>query len=229
MARGYRQSTVDHCVYYKGSSTVFLLYVDDGIFIGPDAAEIDNLIMSLKRNPLHKTSYDIMDEGNLSEYLGVKIDHLERGRMLLSQSHLIQQILNDLGFKDNTKSKHTPAPALTIFNRDSNGKEFEEEWAYRLVIGKLNFLEKFTRGDLSYAVHQCARFFSICPKHSHAEAVCHIGRYLIGTKNKGIILNPSQDLFDCYVDADFCGTWNPDTAEGDSSTSKSCTGYVINK
>ena len=82
MEHGYPQSTIDHCVYYKGStvfllyvddgifigadtidhcvyykgSTVFLLYVDDGIFIGPDAAEIDKLITSLKRDPLHKTS-----------------------------------------------------------------------------------------------------------------------------------------------------------------------------
>jgi hypothetical protein len=53
-------------------------------------------------------------------------------------------------------------------------------------------------------------------------------RYLIGTKDEGIILNPTTTSFDCFVDADFCGIWNPDTAEGDSSTSKSRrTGYVI--
>ncbi|KAI2493616.1 hypothetical protein MHU86_20940 [Fragilaria crotonensis] len=146
--------------------------------------------------------------------------------MRLSQPHLIQQILNDIGFKDNTKPKRTPAPSTTILHRDTDGPDFEEEWAYRSVVGKLNFLEKSTRGDLSYAVHQCARF-SANPKHSHAEAIRHIGRYLVGTKDKGIILNPTTASFDCYVDADFCGTWNPDTAEGDSSTSKSRTGYVI--
>ena len=223
--RGFRQSTVDHCVYYKGK-VVFLLYVDDGIFIGPDPAEIDRFIASLKHDPKCTTSYDITDEGNLSDYLGVKVDYLEGGRMSLSQPHLIQQILNDLGFKDNTKSKRTPAPATKILHRDVNGTDFDEPWSYRSVIGKLNFLEKSTRGDLSYAVHQCARF-SICPKQSHAEAVRHIGRYLIGTKDKGIILDPKGNSFDCYVDADFCGNWNPDTAEGDSSTSKSRSGYVI--
>jgi hypothetical protein len=146
--------------------------------------------------------------------------------MRLSQPHLIQQILNDLGFKDNTKPKRTPAPSAIILHRDPDGPDFEEEWAYRSVVGKLNFLEKSTRGDLSYAVHQCARF-SANPKHSHAEATRHIGLYLVGTKDKGIILNPTEASFDCFVDADFCGTWNPDTAEGDSSTSKSRTGYVI--
>jgi hypothetical protein len=66
MERGYRQSSVDHCVYYKGN-TVFLLYVDDGIFIGPDAKEIDILIASLKKDPNYTTSYDITDERTLSD------------------------------------------------------------------------------------------------------------------------------------------------------------------
>ena len=64
MERGYHQSTVDHCVYYKGS-TVFLIYVDDGIFIGPDSREIEALISSLKNDPLCRTSFDITDEGKI--------------------------------------------------------------------------------------------------------------------------------------------------------------------
>ena len=71
---------------------------------------------------------------------------------------------------------------------------------YRSVIGKLNFLEKSTRGDISYPVHQCARFASD-PRESHAEAVKRIGRYLMGTKDKGVILDPKVNSFECYVDA----------------------------
>jgi hypothetical protein len=94
------------------------------------------------------------------------------------------------------------------------------------VIGKLNFLEKSTRGDISYPVHQCARF-SVNLKESHGEAVKRIGRYLMGTLDKGIILNPTEDSFECYVDADFCGNWNANTASEDAGTAKSRTGYVI--
>ena len=80
---------------------------------------------------------------------------------------------------------------------------------------------------ISYAVHQCARFATF-PKQSHADAVRCIVRYLIGTKDEGVIfLDPSNASFYCFVDADFCGTWNPETAEGDASTSKSRTGFVI--
>ncbi|KAI2494579.1 hypothetical protein MHU86_19949 [Fragilaria crotonensis] len=225
MERGYRQSSVDHCIYYKGS-TVFLIYVDDGIFIGPDSKEIDTLIASLKYDPSCRTSFDITDEGQFSDYLGVKVDHLEGGQIRLSQPHLIQQIINDLDFKENTKPKNIPAIPNRILNRDHHGKDFDEPWAYRSVVGKLNFLEKSTRADISYAVHQCARFATF-PKQSHADAVRCIVRYLIGTKEEGLILDPTNASFDCFVDADFCGTWNPETAEGDASTSKSRTGFVI--
>ncbi len=44
---------------------VFLLYVDDGIFPGPDPGEIVTLIEELKEE------FKITDEGDLKEYLDV--------------------------------------------------------------------------------------------------------------------------------------------------------------
>jgi hypothetical protein len=96
----------------------------------------------------------------------------------------------------------------------------------RSVIGKLNFIEKSTRMDLSYSVHQCARF-CVEPKESHSEAVKRIGRYLVGTKDKGLILDPKSDSFDCFVDADFVGNWHRIHAHTDPGTAKSRTGYVV--
>ena len=77
------------------------------------------------------------------------------------------------------------------------------EFNYCSVIGKLNFLEKSTRPDIAYAVHQCACFLAD-PRQSHADAVKCIGRYLKGTPHKGITLCPNtQQSFQCWVDADF--------------------------
>jgi hypothetical protein len=73
------------------------------------------------------------------------------------------------------------------------------------VIGKLNFLEKSTRPDIAYAVHQAARF-TAKPKASHGKAVRHLCRYLAGTKDKGLIIEPYLSKgFKVWVDADFCG------------------------
>ena len=168
------------------------------------------------------------DEGDLADYLGVKIQRLSNGTIKLSQPHLIEQILEDLGFKGNTMERETPALSTVKLNQDVEGVPMQEEWDYRSIVGKLNFLEKSTRCDLSYAVHQCARFSSD-PKQSHAEAVKRIGRYLLKTRNKGLILNPSGFGFDCFVDANFPSFEREGllTTELDPSSAKSRAGYQV--
>jgi hypothetical protein len=76
-------------------------------------------------------------------------------------------------------------------------------------------------------VHQCARF-SEAPKESHAEAVMHIYRYLLLTREQVLILDPQEKKsFEVHADADFCGNWNRSTVMNDVSTVKSRTGYTI--
>ena len=69
----------------------------------------------------------------------------------------------------------------------------------------LNYLQATSRPDLAVAVHQAARF-CIDPKLSHERAVIRIGKYLIGTADKGIIFKPDKSKgLECFVDADFAG------------------------
>jgi hypothetical protein len=230
LARGFTQSSVDMCVYYR-KSVMLMIYVDDGIFIGPKQQDIDEAYDLLATvytdsNGGQHRAYRMTDEGDLADYLGVRIDRLPNGLIKLSQPHLIQQILTDLGMNGSTKPQSTPAAQSIKLNRDLTGQPATDDWHYRSVVGKLNFLEKSTRADISYAVHQCARF-SADPKESHATALKRIGRYLAGTKDKGLILNPKDHSFECFVDADFVGNWDRVNADVDPSTAKSRTGYVI--
>jgi hypothetical protein len=83
-----------------------------------------------------------------------------------------------------------------------------------------------TRPDLAFAVHQCARFCND-PKLSHEQALKYLTRYLYGTRTKGLILKPDLTKgFECFVDADWAGTWHQDHTD-DPSTAHSRTGYVI--
>ena len=101
------------------------------------------------------------------------------------------------------------------------------DFHYRSVIGKLIFLEKSTRPYISISVHQCARF-SERAKRSHAEAVKRIGRYLLATKDKGLLIRPNElRYFECWVDADFSGNWRPQDAHNDRMTFKSRSGWII--
>ena len=214
------QSKVDEGVFYRGK-LMFLIYIDDGIIAHPDKREIDKVIRELR-----DLEYDISDEGDIGDYLGVKVDALADGCIKLSQPLLMQQICNDLGFNDRTKTKSLPALSSSILHRDLYGAPFSERWDYRSVIGKLNFLEKSTRPDISYAVHQCARFMSE-PRDSHAQAIKQIVRYVLATSDKGLILQPENKSIECYADADFSGNWEPETAMIDPSTARSRSAFII--
>ena len=144
----------------------------------------------------------------------------------LSQPRLIAQILEDLGLdKPSTLSKPTPAQSSKIIRRDVDGKPFNKRWEYLSVIGQLNFLEKSTRFDIGYATHQCARF-RIDPKKSHAVAVKRIGRYMKGTSDEGLILDPKYYSFEVFVDANHSGNWRFSKSTGNEAMAKSRIGYI---
>ncbi len=158
----------------------------------------------------------------------MKVERLANGTIKLSQPHLIKQILDNLGFNERTGTKPTLAASTVKLGRDIHGKAMDKDWHYRSVIGKLNFLEKLTRLDIAYSVHQCAQF-SADPKESHTSAVKRIGKYLLATKDKGLILNPREHYFECWVDADFLGQYVKGTEDMDldAMTAKSRTGFII--
>ena len=222
MKLGFQPSQHDECVFYYGK-TVFIVYTDDTILLGPDKDEIDLLVKRLSR------SFKIEDQGDLSDYLGIKIERKPDGTLEWTQPTLIQSILKDLKLDGEdikgrqNKPNIKPVPAHTSVpltdHRDSpdhNPKDFE----YRQVIGKLLYLEKSTRPDISCAVHQCARHCAN-PKIQHTAAVKRIGRYLLGTKGKGLIMKPNQEGMECWVDASHASEWNNKTASSDPNTARS--------
>ena len=177
---------------------------------------------------MKKVGLDLTVEGDISDFLGVEISKKEDGKIHLTQPHLIDQILKDVRLTaDNVSVKQTPCQVTAPLKRHSQSDAFDGRFDYRSVIGKLNYLEKSTRPDISYAVHQCARFQSD-PKKEHGNAVMWICRYLAGTRDKGLIFDPKEQSFDCYVDADFTGNWDKEgEPETDPDTARSRTGFVV--
>ena len=218
----FKQSKIDECVFYRGK-TLYVLYTDDSLLAGPDKSEIDQIVKDLK-----KAKLNITDEGDIQDFLGVNISMKEDGTIHLTQPHLVDQVVEDLGLmQDNVKFKTTPAKSSEVLKRDANGKDFDRSFNYRSVVGKLNYLEKATRSDIAYITHQCARFTE-SPKESHAKALRWLGKYLKGTRDKGLILKPSDnDGIEVFVDADFSGNWDPKTPHKDRDTARSRHGYIV--
>ena len=127
---------------------------------------------------------------------------------------------------DDLKVKTTPAVSSRILSIHSNSERFDNSFQYRSIIGKLNFLEKSTRPDIAFITHQYARYTSD-PRKEHGAAIRWLARYLKGTRDKGLILDPRRDKeLEVYVDADFAGCWDPKESHV-RDTAQSQHGYVI--
>jgi hypothetical protein len=219
--RGFVPSQVDQCVFFRHDA-VILTYVDDCFIIAKKQSVIDQLFESLDNGP---EKFNLTNEGQMEQYLGVDIKRNTDGTFELRQPYLIQRILDLCKVDDAFKSRATPAATL-LLNKDVDGASRKYDWNYRSAVGMLGYLQGSTRPDISMAVHQCARFNND-PKMSHERAIMHICRYLKDTSDRGVIYRPDKTKgLECYVDADFAGGWN--LADADSAENVlSRTGFVI--
>jgi hypothetical protein len=216
---GFVQSQYDMCLLWRKSCTL-VIYTDDTIVTGPDALEVAEAINDIG------TVFDITINQELVDFLGVNINMSTDGSITFSQPNLINSIIKDLGLDENSTSRRTPTVSNVVLHAHSESTPHVESWHYRAIIGKLNYLEKSSRPDISYAVHQCARFCEN-PKMEHSAAVKRIGRYLLGNRTQGVTFRADSSSLVCYTDASFLGEWLKETAEHDPITARSRTGYLI--
>ena len=141
---GFEQSTSNECLFFR-DDTMFFFYVDDGIFVSKNKVSIDKALADLKNPKKAKRSFNIDDQGDITDYLGINFDVLEDGRLKLWQPHLIDQILEEVGINPREKVKSTPAASTKILKRCKDDPPAKVKFNYRKVIGKLNYLEKSSR------------------------------------------------------------------------------------
>ena len=89
---GFTPSAVDPCVFYKDGCAI-LCYVDDCLIFARTKAMADKVLSDLQ-----SYGYVLTDEGEVTNYLGVQVDHdPENGSFTLSQPYLVERILALLG------------------------------------------------------------------------------------------------------------------------------------
>jgi hypothetical protein len=92
----------------------------------------------------------------------------------------------------------------------------------------LLYLANHTRPDISFAIAQCAQYNHL-PKLQHEQVLEHIGQYLKGTMDKGLVLKPNSSHpldIDCCVGADFARIYGYEQLF-DPSSVQSWSGYVL--
>jgi hypothetical protein len=139
------------CLFYR-NNTIFIVYMDDGIFIGDTNEQLLEITSQLQGLGL-----DIEDQGHPADYVGVNIKRSKGGGIeFTQQGALIDSIIANVGLKGTT-TKPVPAKAHTILLAHKDQLEFASNFDYRSVTGKLNYLAQTSRPDIMYAVHQIAK------------------------------------------------------------------------
>jgi len=226
MDRELVPSKIDPCLYL-GKGMIVLTYVDDCIIIGNSMEKINAFVKTMQKGP---ENFILTDEGEIDKYLGIEITQLDGKRFQMAQPFLIDRIVSFLGLTDNefdvaTNKRATPV-GKPLLHKDLEGKPRKKTWNYRTAVGMYSYLQGNTRPDISMAVHQTARFCNN-PMLAHEKAITRLGRYLLHTRDKGIIYSPDETKgLECYVDADFAGGWTQADAS-DAENVMSRTGFVI--
>jgi hypothetical protein len=161
----FKQSLIDDCIIYW-DNVIFIVYIDNGIFLGPSDQQLHDII-----NELRNLKLSIEDEGHPADYVGVSIKKLKNGVIELTQQALIDSIISDLAL-GNSKVKAVPAKVSKILHVHLDKPPFSSNFGYRLVISKLNYLAQTTRPDIVYVTHQLAKYSSN-PIEPHGEAVLY--------------------------------------------------------
>ena len=82
---GYQQSNVYPCLYFC-KNILQAIYIDDCILAAKQEKELKKPVNELA------AEFEITDEGEMDEYLGVKIEKRKDGMVMLYQPYLISQI-----------------------------------------------------------------------------------------------------------------------------------------
>jgi hypothetical protein len=182
---GMTKSCIDTCLYFR-DDLIFVHYVDGGIIACKDEDKIQQFMIELQSH-----GFDLGIEEDYAGYLGVDIKKRLDGSIHMTQTGLIDCILDDLGLTNSKTFKHTPA--ANILGPHKESAPLRGEFNYRSVLGKMMYLSTNTRPDIAFANHQCARW-SIDPREPHGVAIKHIARYLLKTRTMGMIIQPTEDL-----------------------------------
>ena len=97
-------------------------------------------------------------KGNIEDYLGFNIEEQNNGKIWLTQPQIIDSIISDINLSRNTAPQQTSSLSTKIIRRDVVAPMFDAHLNYGPFFGKLKFLEKITRPDIAYAIHQRAHF-----------------------------------------------------------------------
>ena len=81
-----------------------MVYIDDRIVFGPNDKAIDEVVNDLR---LSSKNFTLNDQGEVGDFLGIQIQTRDDGSIVLTQSQLLDSIIQDLHLQSGSNPKKT--------------------------------------------------------------------------------------------------------------------------
>ncbi|CAI5953191.1 unnamed protein product [Closterium sp. NIES-64] len=186
-ALGFAPSTADPSLFLRTDTSLppfyILAYVDDLVF-----ATAGTEALALVKSELQKR-HTCTDPGEPRSYLGLQITRDKARRTItLTQSHMVQQVLQRFGFTWSSP-QHTPLATGHSLSAPPSDESVEPSGPYPELVGCLMYLMTCTRPGLAYPLGLLARY--VAPgrhRKVHMDAAKRVLRYLCSTSGMGLVL-----------------------------------------
>ncbi|CAI7889219.1 unnamed protein product [Closterium sp. NIES-53] len=186
-ALGFSSSTADPSLFLCTDPSLppfyILVYVDDLVFATADTEALAHVKLELQKR------HTCTDLGELTSYLGLRITRDRARRTItLTQSHMVQQVLQRFGFTWSS-AQATPLAIGHSLSALPSDESVEPSGPYPELVGCLMYLMTCTRPDLAYPLGLLARY--VAPgrhRKVHWDAAKRVLRYLCSTSGMGLVV-----------------------------------------
>jgi len=191
---GFKSVATEPCFYFStnnGKLTMIVLYVDD-CMVSSQCPELHKYF----KTTIMK-AYEFTDEGEVEEYLGVRVCFLKNEyfrNITLDQTKYINKKV--MKFKImNERPARTPMIDKLVLSLED---ELDDgTFPYRSWIGSALHVSRWTRADVSFAVGALARFSQNVTKKA-VGAVVRLWVYMRDTSNFRLVIKLSDIRMDNY-------------------------------
>lgn len=204
-------SSKEPCLFHRDNGDYLLVYVDDMMIFTPQSGGSAKVIQELNKH------FPVKDLGEAHDFLGMEIRrNRSKKTFRLRQLGLVTETLQ-FAQAQTTVSNIPLHPAAEIYDSSEPLTAFEHK-QYRGVVGKLLYIARLTRPDLSTSVNLLGRFLQ-SPTKTQLARLMSVVSYLNGTKEMYLELRGDiEPTIKAYSDADWAG---------DKRDRKSTSGHVI--
>ncbi|UYV75942.1 hypothetical protein LAZ67_13001877 [Cordylochernes scorpioides] len=145
---------------------------------------------------IFKQEFNAKDFGKVTNFLGMEISR-ENGKLMIKQTKFINKIFEKFNM---TEFKKVDTPMELNFQAEQNQEDIKVP--YRQLIGSLLYVATITRPDIMFPVSYLSRTLDKPPQATW-KAAKRIVRYLMATKDIGLIYTVSSNNLISYSDSDW--------------------------